>query len=92
MYLLNLTFLLFTLIIVYQLFFIFTALQLAARTLERAFSRYQEGASDVSVFKLLGTVSRAAGEPRLLLLRIFELMDRNMDGRISNEGKNTTIN
>jgi len=54
--------------------------------LERAFDRFQEGANDVSVFKLLGTINRAAGEPRLLLLRIFELMDKNMDGRITNEG------
>jgi len=70
---------------------VFAALQLASRTLERAFDRFNNGKKEVSVFKLLSTLNRAAGEPRLLLIRIFELMDKNMDGRISNEGKNNLL-
>ncbi|ODN03582.1 Calmodulin [Orchesella cincta] len=60
-------------------------LQLASRTLERAFDRFNDGKKEISGFKLMSTLNRAAGEPRLLLIRIFELMDKNMDGRISNE-------
>ncbi|CAL8102921.1 unnamed protein product [Orchesella dallaii] len=60
-------------------------LQLSGRTLERAFDRFNVGKKEISVFKLLSTLNRAAGEPRLYLIRIFELMDKNMDGRISNE-------
>lgn len=41
----------------------------------------------MAAFKLLGSIGKAAGEPRLLLLRIFELMDKDMNGMISNEGK-----
>ncbi|ODN05859.1 Polcalcin Jun o 2 [Orchesella cincta] len=60
-------------------------LELAKRTLEKAFNNFNGGKDEISVAQLLSVIELAGGEERLHTLRILELMDKDMDGEISRE-------
>jgi len=73
---------------IWTLFCLFNivVLELAKRTLEKAFGNFNGGRDSVPVAQLLSVVDLAGGEERLHTLRILEIMDKDMDGEITKEG------
>ncbi|CAL8103167.1 unnamed protein product [Orchesella dallaii] len=60
-------------------------LELAKRTLEKAFKNFNGGKDVVPVAQLLSVVELAGGEERMHTIRILELMDKDMDGDITKD-------
>jgi thiaminase len=59
---------------------------LAIDVLSKAFAKSMNSANSISVMEIMQRISGASGESRFYLVRIFELMDVNKDGKITNEG------
>jgi len=56
------------------------------RTLKKAFELNTNGKNVMTVSSILKNMNKAYGDTRLFLVRIFELMDVDGDGKITDKG------